>query len=652
MRHTVPPHVGAVVAKAIEKLPADRFESAKDFMDALEDEGFSYTARPQPKAAADPQPAGARVAPGRSRQWLAATAAIAVVTAAAGWMTGVASRPEVAAAPVTAFVLEEAYITDRFPVVGSDGTIVYHEPTSRRSGQLFVRAPGTVESVPLEGAVVGGRTGDVAALSPDGAWLAFIQRSDRAVRRMPAHGGPITTLWAGEEDEPVFSPEWSDDGWIYFMTSFGLVRIAEEGGAADTLLATTDREVRRIEALPGGRGILFTLLSPGSSEGRVVLMDLDSRDTTTLIQNGFDAVYVDTGHLVYAHVGGALYAMPFDVDGLEATGSGVPVIDDLATAGPEYSRYDVSRNGTLVYARGPSSGTAEGGIPFGLMTPNGVVETYSLQPTDHFDGSLSADGRVLAYTRSGEIWLYDTELGTNDPFSSGATAPTHNPVWSPDGTELAYGAQKEGDDREFVYVQKVDGSEEPRRIEGTTGRPTQWMEDGTIIYHTTSGESSQDVYGVSAGGDAEPFALLRADWQERFPKVSPDGRWLAFQSTENGSLEVHLRRWPELTGKIEAAKDVPVNPISPVVWSLDSQRLYFVASGTLREITLSEADPPEITVRDTGVPTGVLAGSHPDGSLLHAQVSGVRAAGGEAARLIVVTNWLTALKQRLGEGNR
>jgi Tol biopolymer transport system component len=576
---------------------------------------------------------------------------IAAGTAFAGWMAGTSSRPEAAAAPVTAFVLEERYNTRRFPVVGSDGTIIYHEPTDRSSGQLFLRAPGAVESVPLEGAVVRGPSPDVAALSPDGAWLAFIQRGDRAVRRMPAHGGPITTLWAGGEDTPVYSPEWSDDGWIYFVTSFGLVRIPEEGGAADTLMAMKDRGVNRIEALPGGRGILLTV-SSGANEGRVVLMDLATRDTSTLIPDGFDATYVDTGHLIYAHAGGALYAMPLDVDGLKATGTGVPVIDDLATAGAQYSRYDVSRNGTLVYARGPRSGSADGGIPFGRMTPDGVIETYSLEPTDHFDGSLSADGRILAYTRSGEIWLYDTELGTNDPFSSGATTPSHNPVWSPDGTEIAYGVRREGDSTEMVYVQKVDGSEALRRIDKATGRPTQWLEDGTIIYHT-SGAVGQDVYGVSPAGDAEPVALLRADWSERFPKVSPDGRWLAFVSGENGPPEVHLRRWPELTGKIEASKGVPVSGISQLVWSLDSKRLYFVGSGHLWEITLSEADPPEVTVRDTGVPTGALAGNHPDGSLLHAQIFDLGGQGSpEDARLVVVTNWLTALKERLGEGNR
>ncbi|HSG08159.1 MAG TPA: protein kinase [Longimicrobiales bacterium] len=652
LRRTVPSNVAATVMKAIEKLPADRFDTARQFMEALQDPAFAYAPAVRAKAAAPRPTRGAPVAAGPSRTWMAATVVVAAVAAAAGWMLGPGQAPPAVGGPVTSFVLAEEFTSNHAPMVASDGSIVFYDLA--RGGGLWLRAAGSLDEVPLEGANVVGGSGDNGAFSPDGRWFAFIEDDGTGgkVRRMPARGGPVSTLWSGSDSsEAQGTPEWSDDGWIYIYLTGALARIPEDGGPADTLLATSAQAITRIESFPRGRGIAFTLR--GRSGAHVVLMDLATRDTTTLVNDGFDARYVNSGHLIYAHEAGALYAMPFDARRMEPTGPAVPVIEDLAVNGM-YSRYDVSSEGTLVYAQGPASGNVAGGLTFGRVTAEGITERYSLEGTDHDDAALSPDGRMLAYTRGGAIWLYDTELGSNVPLSAPSLAETaHGPVWSPDGRQIVYQSELEGDSTSYLYVQDADGSDDPRRLEGTErGRASQWLEDGTILYSRVGGVP--DVFSVSSTGAEAPKPLLRADWAEHAPRVSPDGRWLAFLSSENGRAEVHLRRWPALTGKVEVPPVGGLNTNSRLVWSLDGHRLFYTGVRNLMEVTLGNGDPPEASVRDTGVPTRLVQDNHPDGSIL--VTLGVNAAGDDGARatrgLVAVSNWLTALRERLGEGKR
>jgi hypothetical protein len=654
LRHTVPPHVAAVVSKAIEKLPADRFDSAKAFRDALDDESFTYAARPGPTVtAAAPLPAGPTRRP---RALLAAVAILALSTLGFGWMAlAPTDARSDAPAPVVSFVLAEPYGTGRAPVIAPDGSILYYDRSAENPG-FRLRAAGSLETVRLDQIEVDGPGGSSATFSPDSRWLAFVadEGEGSTLRRMPAQGGPTRLLWSGGEGgQARFVPEWGDDGWIYLEIEGALARVPEEGGPADTLLATPGQRIQRIEALPEGRGLVFSL-SDSPSLVRTVLMDLRTRDTTTLLTDGFDARYVESGHLIYAHPAGALYAIPFDARALELTGSPVPVIDDLSLLFG-YGRFDVSAGGTLAYAQGTGGEVRDEGWIFGLTSPDGTVRSYPLEPTDHPDASLSPDGRRLAYTRSGGIWIYDTELGSNEPLSErGAdTGEHHDPVWSPDGSEVVFERRAEGGG---LFVQRIDGTAEARRI-APVGNPSQWLDDGTILY----GRALTDIYAVSATGDGPDRPILRADWVEARPRVSPDGRWLLFVSTETGGdPALHMRRWPDLTDRVVVATEIGfLNGSVPFAfWSRDARRIYYTSrggdGGTLMEATLGDGDPPEISLRDTGHSIGSLRGIHPDGSLLEARSRGMwysLGGPGPQPRLVVVTNWLTALERELGGGS-
>jgi hypothetical protein len=565
-------------------------------------------------------------------------AVLAATTLGFGWLAF--ARPDSTDGPpppVTAFVIEESYGGGAPPVVGPDGSVVFP-----RDGMLHLRAPGQLEAVPLAGT----EQATFATFSPDGRWLAFGGLDQDGLRRMPASGGPVSTVWQGR----ARYGDWEEDGYFYLETSEAVLRVPENGGAADTLLTIGTHRAPSFVVLPGEKGVALTIgASPIDPFTRIVLLDLSTRDTTTLVTQGFEPRYVP-GHLLYAH-NGALYAMPFDVRALRPKGPGVPVLDDLSTLLFMFGRYDVT-NGMLAYVQGAAvGGEGDASTQFALAEPGGSFETLPLDAGSHPDPGLSPDGRRLAYVRDDRVWVFDRELGSNRPLNDQGVY--HNPTWSPGGDEIAYEVRSGEGLAAHIQIQPADGSSPGRSIGGTDfgAAPSQWLRDGTILFHTTGSASTlQDVYRIlSSGGQPEP--LLQADWRERNATVSPDGRWIAFVSDERGRAEVHLRRWPDLTQRIivETPGVTPATLGSHLVW-MDDRTLYFRANLQLWEARLSSDYPPVVTARNTGSRSGRLWAKTPEGQLLHWLDVSVAEPDEAPPRLVVVTNWLTALRARLGEG--
>jgi serine/threonine-protein kinase len=655
LRQTVPPHVAAVVTKAIEKLPADRFESARAFLDALEDPSFTYVHRPSVATAATMAPAApASEGPRRSSRLLPAAVVVLGATTLLFGQMALRSGGESTAASgaVLAFEMPEGTFpnTEYPPTVGPDGSVVI-----RTAQGLLLRMPGSTDFTPLEGTV--GASG--STFSPDGAWLAFLQADPNgalSLRRMPAGGGPVSTLWEPGTGDPFAAatiPSWGNDGWIYFGTSDDLLRVPAEGGAADTLATFSGFRATHVDALPGGNGVLLTI-GQGlvTLSNRVLLYDLAARDTSTLIPDGFDAQWVSTGHLIYAHPGGALYAMPFDHESLEATGSGVPVIDNASVAGRLWGRFAVSPTGTLAFARGDVVAGATGEVSFAFVDLDGSVEMLPLQETDHGDASLSPDGLKIAYVRNDHIWIYDTDRGTNRQLTEEG-ADHHNPIWSPDGTEVLFRSLREGPTAD-LWLRPADGSEPARRVAGSeySDNPMQWLEDGTVLFDTEG--DATDILRLNTE-DETVEVLLQADWAELAPQVSPDGRWMAYLSSENDdALHLYVRRWPDLTDKVQVTTgDRSVRGNSVIVWSADSRTVYYQHINRVWAANLVDPEGPVFEVEDLDLDArGSVWDMHNSGRLL-VQTSRQAVETGDEEfvepRLVIVANWLTALRQRLGE---
>ncbi len=632
VRPAVPPHVWAAVAKGLEKLPADRFKGADELAAALGDPSFTYA---RAKRTASPE-AGAERAAARATPWVAALAALTVVLAfSTAWLLLEGRRGGGAEgdAPVLAFVVLDSVPGGGAPrvEVGRDGSLVYHLGKG-----LYRRPPGALEAAPV--ADEAGRFD----LSPDGRWIVFEERAPSPSRlyKVSAAGGPLTEVWRG----PIATtPRWGDDGWIYFASGEGLPvelrRVPQDGGETELLLQTPAGVfLRPLDVLPGGRALLYSATEALRDQTRVMALDLRSRDTIEVVADGFDARWSPTGHLVYGR-GGSLWAVPFDPAGLRVTGSPVPVVEGVATFA-DVASYALSRNGTLAFV----SGAGEGEWTFTLADESGNREPLPIGPVAVESARLSPNGGSVAYTQDNDIRIFDLDRGTNLRVTQGQ--PAHTPVWSSDGSRIAYSS---GDS---VIVATVDGSREPSGVGLITWTtwPSQLLEDGTLIL-TVLNAGGLDLFAANVEGGSAPRPLLRADWSEGEGRVSPDGRWLAYLSDRSGTIQVYARSWPDLESETMVSTGDAVSLAGPV-WSSDGGTLYYTGADGVVAADLRVTDRLEV-VRHRPLPLrGYLQDVHPDGRLLIAERAGGSGSGEGAAsrRLIVVTHWDQQLRARMQGG--
>ncbi len=662
LRKSVPSNVASALARGLEKLPADRFESARAFADALEDRHFTT-------AAVAAERGGAA---GSVRQWSRnsySRAALALLVIGAGGLAAMATRDPspTAAGPVVAVSLIDSITSPSVSVaLADDGTIVI-----ARDDKLFVRRPGEVTESVLTGADTV-QTFLPPVISPDGASLAYHAVSGSgatrrsSLRRIPLQGGTPSILWTAPNAQHAMRPlSWGEDDslfialWRGSISSSRLVRLSASGGAVDTLATGLWHTA---EVLPGGKGIVGCALSaPGFIS--TFTMDLGTRDTVRLGTDTCFARWSSTGHLLVPSPNGTLNALPFDPVRLKVTGQSTPVRSGLQISGPVSGEFSVSRSGTLLYVAGPSSGSNDAGRLSTMSTVrlNGTDTPIPLPPTRGGDGAFSPDGRQLAYERDGQLWLYDLDRGDHRQFTSLGNK-TSDPVWSPDGTRIAYSAaRKEGRITE-IYVQAVVGDSVGVHLGGTLGAdyPTQWLADGTILTSSDpSASGTRDVFSLHADRPGAAVPILQAPWREADARVSPDGKWLAYTSDETGRYQVVVRTWPGLERKSVIADSTQNWPHH---WSRDGRTLYFIMNGPdgarVMAVSLAGTDSlypvsNRLALQTSGLPMAL----HPDGQrfLVFSDVQAqAQASSGQSMRrsLIVVTNWFTELRAKLAETRR
>jgi len=659
LRRSVPPNVAAALGKALEKLPADRFDSARAFAEALANPHFVTMST----AAAAPALSASGL-----RQWLRnplSVLALASLLLGAGLLSTLAWRqpappvPE----PVMAFVLADSLPARQVDfALTDDGTIIFSRP-----GQgLYVRWPGELEETLLPG------TETVAAfatpvVSPGGTDVVYAAgtQSGRArhssLRRTSLRGGASSTLWTSGETSQVALPlAWEEDGWIYINT-FGagvgtsmastapLSRVRASGGAIEPVAA-----VRLWEAvvLPGGKALVGCHRF-ASGDSRVLGVNLASGDTVHIASDACSPRWSPTGHLLVAGVDGTLRALPFDPDRLAATGPPLPLLEGLAILGRR-ADYQVSQSGTLVYVSGPAD-PVSGMAQLTMVGLDGGVSPISLPPTgDRGHADLSPDGRMLAYIRDDQVWLYDLELGSNRQLTTVGRLHMY-PIWSPDGTRVAYHAARPDADNGDVYVQAVSGDSVGVHVGGTPGsdRPTQWLPDGRLLVASLApgGGARFDVFTLTTDRRGAAVPILQADWSEEAATVSPDGKWLAYLSDESGRHQLIVRAWPGLDRKSVIADSAAFS--SRVTWAPDSRTLYYRRQDDLMAASLTGTDSLRLSssrVAFAGL-GGPLMAMHPDGRRFLVLRAAPNAPGQSARRsLIAITGWNTLLRQRLAAG--
>jgi len=553
LRKSVPPNVAAALAKALEKLPADRFDSAKAFGDALTNPAFAT-------AAMSSSAATRRAALPYFRSAVAAAGlALLVVGAIIGRFT--ASRPPPTVARFTVPFGPGVHLADgpaRHLTISPDGKLlVYQASAGGPSGQLYARGVDALSPEPIPG-TEGARS---PFFSPNGRWLAFWVGD--LLKRLELPGGVPTTIVAAPGGA---TGTWSDDDRIVYSADGALWVVPSEGGEPVIAAATDTATLQRPAALPGGAAVLATA-SRGYSTGAtdLVRLDLATGARTVIIPDRALQGSYAAGYLLYALDDGALMAAPFDPRKGAITGRPTTVVENVRINFREAAQYAVSRTGTLVYATDEPARLS-------FVDRRGTLTPATPETGEYHHPRFSPDGRRLVMDISQpagrDIWVYDLDQGTLVRLSFERDA--NDPVWTPDGRRVCYATARSG--VRGVWCRSAAGGGDADSVYVGTHETTAgaFTADGSLILIEENGAAFDLLLRPAGGGD--PTRLLSTPFATAWPAISPDGRWLAYVSDESGRAQVYARPLHGDGDRVQISVEGGIEP----AWSKDGRELYYL----------------------------------------------------------------------------
>jgi eukaryotic-like serine/threonine-protein kinase len=653
LRKSVPPNVSAAIARALEKLPADRFGSAAGFAAALGDSSFRATGVAGGDAMAVPHG-------WRQRAAVPALVAAGLLLMALAWSI---QRP-VPPAPVTRYrhMLAEDQGLSGSPwsrlAVSPDGSTLIYVSDSDRNTRLMLRLRDQLDAVALPGT-------DRAinpAISPDGRRVAFMDRAGGGtIKIVSLAGGPSITVTDSVVGAPGIS--WGSDGFIYYdRIGIGpLMRVPETGGRAESIgqVDSTKGEQQHSwpDALPNGRGVIITVSrggpgSMGQATDEIAVLDVSSGTHRALVR-GIFARYARSGHLVYVTAEGTLMGVPFDEDRMVLTGEPVALAEGVGVRiGGGAVDLTLSANGTLWYAAGTvgSSGT---------MQPVWVGRdgTATLVAPDWSgliaDPALSPDGKRLAVSTTeltSQIWVRDVDARLLSKVTLKGQENVR-PAWGPDGRIVAFVSDQRTD--RDLFQRLADGSQ-PETLLLDEKRPLEevaFSHDGAwVIYRAGSIPADRDLYARRIGTDSS-IVLVATAAAETSPALSPDGRWLAYVSNESGAAEVYVRPFPN-TG--DGRWQISLQGGQEPVWAHSGKELFYRVGGAANVQMVMEVMPGRTFV--PGARRALFPLTRYNMSVIHQQYAVapdgrflmIRATESESKdHLVAVENFFEVLKARV-----
>ncbi|HEX9691040.1 MAG TPA: protein kinase [Gemmatimonadales bacterium] len=643
-RDTVPPHVDAALQVALAKLPADRFATAASFAQALGNPGFTHAAT---RAAAGGLRFGDVARWRRIATGLGVAALILVGVAALGWLRGSGG----AAVPVVRFALAPADLGERTAgsgAVSPDGSqIVMGVFGGGGPPQLVQRSLAGIPTQTLSvGYVVSGRP----FFSPDGAEMGFIAGPTPGLRVVQAGGGPPRTVYEGVGGGEA---DWGADGFIYFaLPGFALARVSSAGGAVDTLFVPAAGGACCPRLLPGGRGLLF-VVGPNAENLSIAVLDLETREHRTLTAGGRASEYVETGHILFSR-DRFIMAAAFDLGRMELTGTPTPVAE-VSSGAVEWFAYG---GGTMAYGGGGQVGG--GNRPVLIDRQGRRTQLQNLQTAMAYGyPAVSPDGRKIALRVSAptageedmDIWVYELPDGplTRLTFEG----RDDDPSWTPDGRRVLFNSNRSG--KNSLYWKPWDGSTAAEPVLERDGQlwRTSWLPDGRrfVFYELLPNSTNRDLGLAVVGSPDSTRALFPSPvYNEDWPAVSPDGRWLAYASNESGNSEVYVR---PLEGE-GTRRQVSRQGGDYAFWGRSGRELFFVARDSVYAAALSV--DRDISIRSVRplfeLPCCSTLGVSvfPGDSLFVVFEAASQDQPIEQQPVVIVANFLEELKSKLGGG--
>ena len=576
LRKSVPTNVAAAVARALERLPADRFESAQAFADALTNPAFTITG-----AASTVRSAGL---PAR-RSRIASAVALTTVAALAiwGWLRHPPTVPEEAVRFIVPLAadqgLPETVYGPRI-AISRDGRRLAFVGASPVERQLYVRELNEPEPRALPGT----EGAYDPAFSPDGRWIAFVTGSKLAKIDLTTNHVATLAVLPGAS-ELVDGVAWGDDDTLLIIQDRAL-RIPSSGGEVRELhLAETAQDTSSArphffwpDILPGGEDAIVNANDGGT---KLELLSLRSGERTVLLEGNYVARYAPPGHLMIQSGDQAVSAVPFDVARGQITGSPVTLLPSVARRAGGSGDFDVSATGVLAFvAAGAPRRTVV------LVDRKGQETTLIARPGAYQDPKVGPDGKLVAFAEASgdrsDIWLYDLARTTTTRLTF--ESDNFYPTWSPDGKRVAFTSRRSGPADIFSVAADGSGGIATLYRSPRLSFPGSFTPDGrTLLFRQTRPSTGFDILALDLADSAsEARPVLQAPFNETAPALSPDGRLLAYVSDETGRNEIYLRRYPSGEGRWAVSIDGGSEP----VWRRDGRELFFRNGTGLYAVTI------------------------------------------------------------------
>ena len=603
-RKSVPRNVADAVAKALEKLPADRFASAKTFSDALGNPAFAVvTGNDESNAAAGAHPrvrgASVRV---RAGYWAIGAGVGALATAAAFVLLRAAPaspavvRFELSTAPNVVLNLRS---NDAAPfAISPDGTTIVFATldTLGRLGELHRRRIGEISSTPIVGTL-----GAFAPFfSPDGRWIGFTTR-DLTLRKVSLAGGPPITL-ATNVQAGEAGASWGDDGFIVYTSARRTMsRISSTGGVPE-LLSAPDANGGALHwpfVMPGGKTILFERCGSGQCLSTdLVSFDSRTKAMTVVVPGATRGWFLPTGELIYASREGVLYAVSFDATRGTVRGEASAVLDGIGKAAKYGYMLAVSASGAMIYLPEARSAGRQ------LVEADRTGKESVLHPdfADYNAPRYSPTRDRIAVARAtgagSQIVVYDVASRTLAQLTTEGS--NIRPSWSADGSRVAFYSSR--NDIQDLYWMAADRSTPAERVvDGDDTRnssTTSWSRDGAwIVFDGIASDATfrdENIFAVGTGTDRKRKTLVATTANEETGEVSPDGKWLAYVSDEGGQNQVYVRPFMREGGRWLISDGVG----STALWASNSELVYGdVRRRQMMSVTLELGTSVRVTSR-------------------------------------------------------
>ena len=512
----------------------------------------------------------------RAWRWRARVAALAIglVIAFIGVYVAVRPRiqppPQVSATPhvvrfsipVPAFFSSPA---GRSLAISSDGERI----AIATDRGLVVRARDQLETSGLAGLSTPGA--GAPFFSPDGQWVAFTDGT--LLKKVPSTGGPVVQI---ADSGPATIASWGDGG-IVFGAMNGLFYLASEGGVPRELPAALgpNEQAAFPQLLPGGKAVLFTVLptrtgTPGflanANGTRIDVLNLASGARHTVVSGGSRAQYLPTGHLVYV-ANGTLYAAAFDAQRLELRGAAVAVLKGVNVA-----EFAASNEGTLVYF----SRVAHPPRTLVWVDRQGREQALDAPVRQYNYPRLSPDGTRVALDVGGpsdrDIWIWDLKRKTFERFT---LDPAANPIvaWSRDGRRLAFCSDRSGVSNMFWRAADGSGEAEPLLKGDRLQMPLSFAPDGRLLFSADIAGRGRDIHALSLDGSHRVEHIVYSEANDLTANVSPDGRWIVYDSDESGQFEVYVRPYP--LAYSGSRWQISANGGRQPLWSYDGREIFY-----------------------------------------------------------------------------